>query len=176
MRSVISAANAEGHRGHRRAAIRAGQEVLAKGLVPILEPEVTISIADKAEAEDMLLAVDPEAPRDAGSADHAEAVAAHQGEPLRAADRHPKVLRVVALSGGYSRDEANKLAQNTGMIASFSRALTEGLSHGQSDAEFDATLAATIDSIFEAIAGLEMLQPAVETRRVSFYCALQQSG
>ena len=63
----------------------------------------------------------------------------------------PRVMRVVALSGGYTRDEANaKLAQNAGMIASFSRALTEGLSADQSDAEFNATLAATIDSIFQA--------------------------
>jgi fructose-bisphosphate aldolase class I len=150
-RSVISAANAEGIEAIVAQQFALGQEVLAKGLVPILEPEVTISIADKEEAEDMLLA---------SILKHLEAqdqpimlklslpTKANLYAPLIA---HPKVLRVVALSGGYSRDEANaKLAENHGMIASFSRALTEGLSAQQSDDDFNATIAATIDSIHAA--------------------------
>jgi fructose-bisphosphate aldolase class I len=150
-RSVISAANAAGIEAIVAQQFALGQEVLAKGLVPILEPEVTISIADKEEAEDMLLA---------SILKHLEAqdqpimlklslpTKANLYAPLIA---HPKVLRVVALSGGYSRDEANaKLAENHGMIASFSRALTEGLSAQQSDDDFNATIAATIDSIHAA--------------------------
>ncbi|MEO0750756.1 MAG: class I fructose-bisphosphate aldolase, partial [Pseudomonadota bacterium] len=121
--------------------------------VPIIEPEVTISITDKAEAEDLL--------RDE-IARHLEALPSGQQVMLKltlpeSANHykplvdHPGVMRVVALSGGYSRDEANgRLAQNTGMIASFSRALTEGLSAQQPDAEFDAMLGATIDSIHAA--------------------------
>ena len=150
-RSVIDAANAEGIEAIVAQQFELGEKVLAKGLVPILEPEVTISIDDKAEAEDILL----------------ERIQAHLDTvtgpvmlkltiptkanlyaPLIA---HPKVLRVVALSGGYSRDEAcEKLAQNHGMIASFSRALTEGLSDQQSDEEFNETIAKTIDSIYAA--------------------------
>ncbi len=150
-RSVIDAANAEGIEAIVAQQFELGEKVLAKQLVPILEPEVTISIDDKAEAEDILL----------------ERIQAHLDTvtgpvmlkltiptkanlyaPLIA---HPKVLRVVALSGGYSRDEAcEKLAKNHGMIASFSRALTEGLSAQQSDAEFNATIAGTIDSIYAA--------------------------
>jgi fructose-bisphosphate aldolase, class I len=150
-RSVISAANAAGIEAIVAQQFELGQEVLAKGLVPILEPEVTISIQDKAEAEDILLA---------SIQTHLETLdqpvmlklslptKANLYAPLIA---HPKVLRVVALSGGYSRDEANaKLAENHGMIASFSRALTEGLSAQQSDDDFNATIAATIDSIYAA--------------------------
>jgi fructose-bisphosphate aldolase class I len=121
-RSVISAANEAGIEAIVAQQFDLGQEVLAKGLVPILEPEVTISIADKAEAEDMLLA---------SILKHLEAqdqpvmlkLPAHQGNLYAPLIAHPKVLRVVALSGGYARDEANaKLSENTGMIASFSRA------------------------------------------------------
>ncbi|MCU4654776.1 fructose bisphosphate aldolase [Roseibacterium sp. SDUM158016] len=150
-RSVVSAANAEGIEAIVAQQFELGRAVLAKGLVPILEPEVTISIADKAEAEDMLLA---------SILKHLEGqdqpvmlklslpTKANLYAPLIA---HPKVLRVVALSGGYSRDEANaKLAENHGMIASFSRALTEGLSAQQSDEDFNATIAETIDSIYAA--------------------------
>jgi fructose-bisphosphate aldolase class I len=150
-RSVISAANEGGIAAIVDQQFELGQKVLAKGLVPILEPEVTISIADKAEAEDLLLAE---------ILKHLEAqdqpvmlklslpTKANLYAPLIA---HPKVLRVVALSGGYARDEANaKLAENTGMIASFSRALTEGLSAQQSDAEFNATIAETISAIHAA--------------------------
>jgi len=156
-RSVISAANAEGIEAVVAQQFDVARQVLAAGLVPIIEPEVTISISDKAEAEDLLLAA---------LLRHLDAMTgeaqvmlkltlpseANLYEPLV---DHPRVLKVVALSGGYSRDEANTLlAQNRGMIASFSRALTEGLSAQQTDAEFDATLAGAIDSIYRAsIAG-----------------------
>jgi len=150
-RSVISAANAEGIEAIVAQQFELGQEVLAKGLVPILEPEVTISIPDKAEAEDMLLA---SIQRHLDTLDQPVMLKlslptkANLYAPLIA---HPKVLRVVALSGGYARDEANaKLAENHGMIASFSRALTEGLSAQQSDEAFNATIAATIGGIYAA--------------------------
>jgi len=156
-RSVISAANAKGIEAVVAQQFDVARQVLAAGLVPIIEPEVTISISDKAEAEDLLLAA---------LLRHLDAMTgeaqvmlkltlpseANLYEPLV---DHPRVLKVVALSGGYSRDEANTLlAQNRGMIASFSRALTEGLSAQQTDAEFDVTLAGAIDSIYRAsIAG-----------------------
>jgi len=153
MRSVIDAANPEGIAANIAQQFETGHEILAKGLVPILEPEVTITIPDKAEAEDMVLAeilkhLD-------GIPDGVEIMLKlslpTKANQYKALVDHPKIMRVVALSGGYSRDEANALlAQNTGVIASFSRALTEGLSDAQSDAEFDATLAATIESIYAA--------------------------
>ena len=126
------------------------RRILAAGLVPIIEPEVTITIPDKAEAEALLLA---------RLTAHLDALPEWAEVMLKLTlpetpnlyaplVDHPRVLRVVALSGGYSREEANaRLAQNRGVIASFSRALTEGLSADQSEAEFNATLAATIDAI-----------------------------
>ncbi|MEM6743746.1 MAG: class I fructose-bisphosphate aldolase, partial [Pseudomonadota bacterium] len=130
-----------------------GAEVLAKGLMPILEPEVTISIADKAEAEAILLAEIAK-----GLDGLAEGQEVMLKLTLPETDGHyapliedPRVMRVVALSGGYSRDEANaRLARNPGMIASFSRALTEGLSAQQSDADFEAAIAGSIASIHAA--------------------------
>ncbi|MCO5059356.1 MAG: fructose bisphosphate aldolase [Rhizobiaceae bacterium] len=153
MRSVIDAANAKGIAAVVDQQFEIGRQILGHGLVPIIEPEVTISIADKAEAEDILLA---EITR------HLDGVPAGKQIMLKLTlptkpnlykplIDDPHVMRVVALSGGYSRDDANAmLAKNTGMIASFSRALTEGLSAGQSDAEFDAMLGSAIDGIFEA--------------------------
>ena len=121
--------------------------------MPIIEPEVTITIADKAEAEDILLA-EITKQLDALAADKQVMLKLslpEKANQYKSLCQHPRVMRVVALSGGYSREEANdKLASNTGMIASFSRALTEGLSAKQSDADFDRTLAATIDGIFQA--------------------------
>ena len=152
-RSVIDAASPSGIKAVVDQQFEIGRQVLAKGLVPIIEPEVTISIADKAAAEDILLA---EILRclDALPADQQVMLkltlpdTANLYKPLV---DHPRVMRVVALSGGYSRDEANeRLAQNGGIIASFSRALTEGLSAQQSDADFNATIAKTIDSIHAA--------------------------
>ena len=153
MRSVINAANESGIEAIVAQQFEVGKQILGHGLMPIIEPEVNIKISDKAEAEQMLLAAIER---------HLDSLPAGRQVMLKlslptAANHYkplvddPRIMRVVALSGGYSRDEANRLlSTNTGVIASFSRALTEGLSHGQSDAEFDATLAATIDSIFEA--------------------------
>ncbi|MBT8408780.1 MAG: fructose bisphosphate aldolase [Alphaproteobacteria bacterium] len=152
-RSVIGAASASGVKAIVTQQFQLGMDVLAHGLVPILEPEITISIPDKAEAEDMLLA---EILSQLDSVPDGQQImlkltlpeTANRYKPLI---DHPKVMRVVALSGGYSRDEANaRLAQNTGMIASFSRALTEGLSAQQSEDDFNATLDATIQSIYDA--------------------------
>ena len=153
MRSVISAANAEGIKAVVDQQFEVGKQIIAKGLVPIIEPEVTISIADKADAEDILL---EEITKHLDALGDDElvmlklslpTVANHYGTLIA----HPKVVRVVALSGGYPRDEANaKLAENTGMIASFSRALTEGLTKQMSDDEFNATIGAAIDGIYQA--------------------------
>lgn len=156
-RSVINAANPEGIRAIVDQQFAIGAQVAAHGLMPILEPEVTITIADKAEAEAILR---DEILRCLDALPEGRQVMLKLSLPTEAnfykpLVDHPKVLKVVALSGGYSRDEANALlSQNTGMIASFSRALTEGLSAQQSDAEFDAKLGDAIQSIYEAsIAG-----------------------
>ena len=153
MRSVIDAANAAGIEAVVAQQFDVARRILGAGLVPIIEPEVTISIADKAEAEDLLLA-SLNAHLDALPEGHEVMLKLTLPEtPNHYAPLvdHPRVLRVVALSGGYSRAEANaRLAQNRGVIASFSRALTEGLTAQQSDAEFNATLAASIDAIHAA--------------------------
>ncbi len=153
MRSVIDAANAGGIAANVAQQFEVAHQILGHGLVPIIEPEVTITIADKAEAEDML--------RDE-IARHLDQVPADQQVMLKLSlpstanhykplVDHPRVMRVVALSGGYSRDEAcEKLEQNAGMIASFSRALTQGLSAQQSDDDFNAMLADTIEKICAA--------------------------
>ncbi|MFT7595057.1 MAG: fructose-bisphosphate aldolase class I [Paracoccaceae bacterium] len=153
MRSVVDAASASGIAAIVDQQFEVAAQVLSHGLMPIIEPEVTISIADKAAAEDILLGELTRA-LDALPADQQVMLkltlpeTANLYQPLV---NHDRVMRVVALSGGYSRDDANaKLAQNTGIIASFSRALTEGLSAGQSDAEFDAKIADTIDTIYAA--------------------------
>jgi fructose-bisphosphate aldolase class I len=153
MRSVISAANPEGVKAVVGQQFDIAKQILAKGLMPIVEPEVTISIADKAEAE-VLLRDEILAQLDALADDQSVMLKltlpeeANLYQPLV---DHPKVLRVVALSGGYSRDEANtRLAANSGIIASFSRALTEGLSAQQDDAGFNGTIASTIDEIYSA--------------------------
>ena len=156
-RSVISAANVDGIRAVVQQQFKVGNQVLAAGLVPIIEPEVTIDIADKADVEQILLneitsALDtvPE-----GQQIMLKLTLPEVANTYAALNDHPKVMKVVALSGGYDRAEATKrLSQNTGMIASFSRALTEGLSHKQSDADFNTTLDGTIAQIHEAsIAG-----------------------
>ena len=153
MRSVIDAANPAGIAAIVAQQFEIGRRILDHGLVPIIEPEVTISIADKAEAEDLLLA-EITKQLDALPTDKQvmlKLTLPTKPNQYKSLVDHPRVMRVVALSGGYSRQEANdKLARNTGVIASFSRALTEGLSAGQSDADFDATLADTIDCIYDA--------------------------
>lgn len=153
MRSVINAANAEGIAAIVAQQFDVGRQILGHGLMPIIEPEVTITIADKAEAEEILLA---EILKQLDALGHDKQVMLKLSLPTKAnlykpLVDHPRVMRVVALSGGYSREEANnKLAANTGIIASFSRALTEGLSAQQTDADFDAVLGDTIDCICEA--------------------------
>ena len=156
-RSVIHAANAEGIAANVAQQFELGAQVVEHGLVPILEPEVNINAPDKAEAEALLLAeiakrldVLPTT-----SDIMLKLTLPEEANLYKPQVDHPRVLKVVALSGGYSRDEANaKLAQNTGMVASFSRALTEGLSDGQSDSEFNTTLGDAIGAIHAAsIAG-----------------------
>jgi fructose-bisphosphate aldolase, class I len=152
-RSVIGAADPTGITAIVEQQFAVAHQVLSHGLIPIIEPEVTVTISDKVAAEDILL----------------EQITAHlddvtEGQRVmlklslptvpnhyKPLTQHPRVMRVVALSGGYSRDEADALlAQNTGVIASFSRALTEGLSAQQSDQDFDATLDQAIQSIYDA--------------------------
>lgn len=153
MRSVIHAANAEGIAANVAQQFEVGKQILSHGLMPIIEPEVTITISDKAEAEDILLA-ELTKQLDMVAADQQVMLKLslpEKANQYQSLVEHPRVMRVVALSGGYSREEANRrLCQNTGMIASFSRALTEGLSAKQTDADFDTQLAGTIDSIFDA--------------------------
>jgi fructose-bisphosphate aldolase class I len=152
-RSVINAANQRGIRAVVQQQFQLGNQVLAAGLVPIIEPEVTITIADKAEAEQMLL---DEITNALDTVPTGQQVILKLSLPETANQykslcNDPRVMKVVALSGGYSRTEANaRLSKNTGMIGSFSRALTEGLSHAQSQADFDTTLDATIGGIFDA--------------------------
>lgn len=153
MRSVIDAANPEGIAAVVQQQFDVGKQILSHGLMPIIEPEVTITIADKAEAEDILLA---EITKQLDALPEGTQVMLKLSLPTKPNQYkslvdHPATLRVVALSGGYSREEANaKLAQNTGMIASFSRGLTQGLSAKQTDAEFDAMLAESITTICDA--------------------------
>lgn len=152
-RSVISAANAKGIEDIVRQQFDVGRQVIRHGLVPMLEPEITISIADKAEAEvmlrdEILRHLDMLAPDQVVMLKLTLPEEPNIYQPLV---DHPNVMRVVALSGGYSRDEANaRLSQNTGVIASFSRALTEGLNAQQDDDAFNALLSTTIEEIFAA--------------------------
>ena len=153
MRSVINLANAAGIEDVVAQQFDLGKEIIAGGLVPIIEPEVNIKSAEKAKAEELLKL---------SLSNHLNKLSDTQTVMLKLSIptqanlyqelvAHPRVLKVVALSGGYSRDEANNLlAKNKGIIASFSRALTEGLSAKQSDDQFDALLDSTIQSIYNA--------------------------
>jgi fructose-bisphosphate aldolase, class I len=153
MRSVIKQANDVTVDQIVRQQFELARQIIGAGLVPIVEPEVDIGCPDKREAEEMLKQAILE---------QLMSLAADQQVMLKLTlpeldnfygdlIAHPQVLRVVALSGGYSRDEANRrLARQKNMVASFSRALTEGLSKQQSDAEFNATLDRTIQSIYDA--------------------------
>ncbi|NHA13552.1 fructose bisphosphate aldolase [Thioalkalivibrio sp. XN279] len=153
MRSVIKQASASGIKAVVDQQFEIGRQIVAAGLVPIIEPEVDIHCPDKAAAEDLLKA---ELIKQLDALPEGEMVMLKLTLPEQDnlyADciEHPRVLKVVALSGGYSRDEANeRLARQHGMVASFSRALTEGLSAQQSDDEFNATLDASIESIYQA--------------------------
>lgn len=153
MRSVVNSANASGIAKIVDQQFQIGHTLIAGGLMPILEPEVSIKAPDKAEAEIILR---DEILKHLNALPDGQKVMlkltipneANLYEPLI---KHPKVLRVVALSGGYSMDDANaKLAQNKGMTASFSRALVENLRADQTDEEFTAALDAAIQSIYEA--------------------------
>ena len=152
-RSVIGAADAAGIAAIVKQQFDVAHQVLSHGLIPILEPEVTVTITDKAEAEDILR---DEIGKHLDDIPEGQRVMLKLSLPTVAnhyekLTHHPRVMRVVALSGGYPRDQACALlAQNTGVIASFSRALTEGLSVQQSDTQFDATLDAAIQSIYNA--------------------------
>ena len=153
MRSVINLANAAGIEAVVTQQFEIGKEIIAGGLIPIIEPEVNIKSEQKGQAEEILKT---------SLINHLNKLNENQTVMLKLSlptkpnlyqdlVNHPRVLKVVALSGGYSRDEANRmLAQNNGVIASFSRALTEGLSAKQSDDQFDALLDSTIQSIFDA--------------------------
>jgi len=153
MRSVIKLADQAGVEAVVDQQFEIGRQILAAGLVPIIEPEIDIKSPQKAEAEALLKA---------GILRQLESIGDDQVIMLKLTlpeqddfyqelVQHPKVLKVVALSGGYSREEANeRLARNHGVVASFSRALTEGLTAQQSDDEFDGALDASIKSIYEA--------------------------
>ena len=153
MRSVINRADNKGIEENVSQQFEIGQTILGYGLVPIIEPEVNIKIEDKAEAEEILLE---------NLIKHLDALQGEQKVMLKLtlpekanlyspAIDHAKVMRVVALSGGYTREESNlRLRTNLGMTASFSRALTEGLSAQQSDEIFNNTLSQTINEIYEA--------------------------
>ena len=152
-RSVIKQNNPEGIKAVVKQQFEVAKQVLSHGLVPIVEPEVNIKCPDKAGAEKVLKA-ELTAALDKLPADKQVMLKLTIPEVDNLyADlvKHPRVLKVVALSGGYSRDEANKrLAKQNGMIASFSRALSEGLSAQQSDAEFNKSLDTAIESIYQA--------------------------
>lgn len=152
MRSVVKIANPSGVNAVVAQQFDIGKQILGAGLVPIIEPEIDIHSPSKAEAEALLR--DAIMEQSAGLGDEQVMLKLTLPEeanfyaPLVS---HPNILKVVALSGGYSRDDANaRLAQNNGMIASFSRALTQGLSAQQTDEEFNAALDVSIQSIYDA--------------------------
>ena len=153
MRSVIKVANGPGVTAIVDQQFKIGKQIISAGLVPILEPEVDIHSETKSEAEELLLE---------RLMEHISGLSSGQKVMLKLSlpnrdnlyapcIEHPNVLKVVALSGGHSREHANALlARNNGMTASFSRALTEGLTAQQSDEEFNTILDSTIESIFQA--------------------------
>ena len=153
MRSVVKLANAQGIEALVEQQFAVAKQILDAGLMPIIEPEVDIHSPEKAAAEALLKA---------SILKHLDNLASGQQVMLKLTlpetanfyqdlVNHPKVLKVVALSGGYAREEANnRLTENNGMIASFSRALSEGLNAKQSDTEFDATMDSSIESIYQA--------------------------
>jgi fructose-bisphosphate aldolase class I len=153
MRSVIKQANAAGVKTVVEQQFEIGKQICAKGLVPIIEPEVDINCPDKAAAEDLLLA---ELIKHLDKLSDDQNVMLKLTLPEKAGlytplTNHPRVVRVVALSGGYSRDHANEvLAKNPNVIASFSRALSEGLTAQQTDSEFDGMIDKTIQAIYDA--------------------------
>ena len=153
MRSFIKQANAAGIKAIVDQQFELAAQITAAGLIPIVEPEIDIHCPEKAKAEELLKAAILDKLNQLPQGQIVMLKLTLPERPNFYADfvKHPKVLRVVALSGGYSRDEANnRLRRNHGVVASFSRALAEGLSAQQSAAEFNATLDKSIQSIFEA--------------------------
>ena len=152
-RSVINLANGDGVSAVVEQQFNVARQVLAHGMVPIIEPEVSIKSPERGAADKLLLNA---IHRELESIPNGQRVMLKLSIPeepnlFQPLVDHPKVLRVVALSGGFSRDEAcRELAKNPGMIASFSRALLEDLRHGMSDEEFDKSLGTAIDEIYEA--------------------------
>jgi fructose-bisphosphate aldolase class I len=153
MRSVIKLANKTGVADVVRQQFEIGKEIVGAGLVPIIEPEVDIKSPEKSAAE-VILKAEILAQLDSLNGEQdvmLKLTLPNESGFFDALVKHPRVIRVVALSGGYSREEANKqLARNRGVIASFSRALTEGLSAKQTESQFNGALDAAIQSIFEA--------------------------
>lgn len=153
MRSVIKEANKEGIKAVIEQQFAVGKEIIAKGLVPILEPEVDIHCAKKEEAEAIML---EEIKANVAKLPAADKIMLKVTIPTKEnlyeeLMKDPHVVRIVALSGGYPQDEANeKLAKNRGLIASFSRALAQDLRASQSDAEFDKVLKTAVDGIYKA--------------------------
>lgn len=155
MRSVIKEANGAGIKNVVSQQLDIARQIISAGLVPIVEPEVDIHSREKAKAEELLKEVLLKALNElpAGHLVMLKLTLPERDDFYLECIRHPNVLRVVALSGGYTRDEANdRLRKNHGMVASFSRALVEGLTAQQSDAEFNAMLDKYIQSIFDASA------------------------
>ena len=151
MRSVIGGANPTGIATNVAQQFEVGKQILGHGLVPIIEPEVTISISDKAEAEVILRGEILGQLDSVPSEIMLKLTLPTKDNFYDSVINHPNVMRVAALSGGYSRAEANALlGRNTGMIASFSRALSEGLKSQQTDNDFDAMIGDTIQSIYDA--------------------------
>jgi fructose-bisphosphate aldolase class I len=153
MRSVISTANADGIRAIVAQQFEVGRHIAGRGFVPILEPEVDINCPDKAPAEGLLKEALMSGLDELGDDERImlKLTLPEEDDLYRDCIEHPRVVRVVALSGGYSRDEANaRLARQKGMIASFSRALSEGLTVHQSDDEFNTMLDRSIQGIYEA--------------------------
>ena len=153
MRSVIKQANGTGITDNVNQQFEFARQIIAAGLVPIVEPEVDIHCPEKAKAEELLRAAILKKLNElpAGQLVMLKLTPPEKDDFYAEFVRHPNVVRVVALSGGYSREEANdRVRRNHGIVASFSRALVEGLSAQQSDAEFNAGLGASIQSIFEA--------------------------
>jgi fructose-bisphosphate aldolase class I len=153
MRSVIKQADAAGIKDIVNQQFEIGQQIISADLVPILEPEIDIRCPEKGKAEELLKAaiLDKVDELPAGQFLMLKLTLPEQDDLYAEFVKHPKILRVVALSGGYSREEANnRLRRNHGVVASFSRALVEGLTAQQSDAEFNAMLDKSIQSIFDA--------------------------
>ena len=153
MRSVIKLANPAGVKAVVGQQFEIARRILAAGLVPIIEPEIDIHSPEKAEAEALLRAELLSHLAGLGPDERVmfKLTLPEEDDFYAECVSHPKVLKVVALSGGYTREEANaRMSRNRGMSASFSRALTEGLNAGQSEAEFNAMLDSSIESIFRA--------------------------